>query len=86
MSIRGELKARSAGLQPPTAEVLRLRKGRPQLELRAAGSQVTCSGRSLTLHHSASTRRRIPYDKANKVKDANRRLLWDLWTINLDDI
>jgi GT2 family glycosyltransferase len=49
------------------------------LKLRASGSPVTCSGRSIAVHHPASTRRAIPFEEARRAKLANRRLLWERW-------
>jgi GT2 family glycosyltransferase len=49
------------------------------LKLRAAGLGVTCSGRSIVVHHPASTRRATPFEQARRTKLANRRLLWERW-------
>ena len=49
------------------------------LKLRAAGMPVVCSGRSIAIHHPASTRRTIAFEKAREIKLANRRLLWQRW-------
>jgi GT2 family glycosyltransferase len=54
------------------------------LKLRGAGMRVVCSGRSIAIHHPASTRRTTPYAEAHKTKLANRRLLWDRWGPQLD--
>lgn len=53
------------------------------LKLRRAGSRVVCSGRSIAIHHPASTRRRMPADEARAAKLANRRLLWERWGLLL---
>jgi GT2 family glycosyltransferase len=49
------------------------------LALRAAGLPVLCSGRSLAIHHPASTRRAAPFEGERARKLANRRLLWERW-------
>lgn len=49
------------------------------LKLRAAGLAVVCSGRSLAIHHPASTRRAIPFEEAHRLKLANHQLLWERW-------
>jgi O-antigen biosynthesis protein len=49
------------------------------LKLRGAGMTVVCSGRSIAIHHPASTRRTVPFDEARERKLANRRLLWERW-------
>ena len=48
-------------------------------KLRAAGLPVLCSGRSLVIHHPASTRRAAPFERERTRKLANRRLLWERW-------
>lgn len=54
------------------------------LKLRAAGMRLVCSGRSIAIHHPASTRRTVEFDKARERKLANRRLLWERWGPRLD--
>jgi GT2 family glycosyltransferase len=49
------------------------------LELRTAGLGVLCSGRSIAIHHPASTRRAAPFAEERARKLANRRLLWERW-------
>lgn len=49
------------------------------LKLRAAGQRVLCSGRSLIVHHPASTRRAAPFEQERARKLANRRVLWERW-------
>ncbi|HMJ73585.1 MAG TPA: glycosyltransferase [Solirubrobacterales bacterium] len=53
------------------------------LKLRAAGMRVVCSGRSLAIHHPASSRREVPFKLAHETKLANRRLLWSRWGLQL---
>jgi O-antigen biosynthesis protein len=55
------------------------------LKLRAAGMPVVCSGRSIAIHHPASTRRTVPFEEAREIKLANRRLLWERWGPELRD-
>lgn len=54
------------------------------LKLRAAGMRIVCSGRSIAVHHPVSTRRRVPFEQARRVKLANRQLLWERWGPQLD--
>lgn len=53
------------------------------LKLRSAGQALMCSGRSIAIHHPASTRRLMPFDQAHRTKLANRELLWERWGPNL---
>ena len=55
------------------------------LKLRRAGRSVVCSGRSLAIHYPVSTRRKLPFDQAREIKQANLRLLWRRWGRHLDD-
>jgi GT2 family glycosyltransferase len=55
------------------------------LKLRAVGGRVVCSGRSVAVHHPASTRREVPFRQAHATKLANRRRLWKRWGAQLDD-
>ena len=48
-------------------------------KLRTAGWPVLCCGRSLAIHHPASTRRAAPFEEERARKRANRRLLWECW-------
>ena len=49
------------------------------LKLRSTGWNVSCSGRSVAIHHPASTRRSAPFEEERARKRANRLLLWDRW-------
>lgn len=49
------------------------------LKLRAEGMSVVCCGRSVAIHHPASTRRTVPFEQARERKFANLRLLWKNW-------
>jgi GT2 family glycosyltransferase len=54
------------------------------LKLHAASMPVVCSGRSIAIHHPASTRRTMPFEQARAAKLANLRLLWERWGPQLD--
>jgi len=54
------------------------------LKLREAGLRVTCSGRSIAIHHPASTRRTVHFAKARARKLANLGLLHKRWGVRLD--
>ena len=49
------------------------------LKLRAAGLKIVCAGRSVLIHHPATTRRAIPFEQARAIKLANHRLLHKRW-------
>lgn len=49
------------------------------LKLRATGTQVICSGRSLLIHRPGSTRRQIVFEEARERKLRNHRLLGEHW-------
>ena len=49
------------------------------LKLRAAGFQVSLSGRSIAIHHPVSTRRAAPFEEERARKLANRLVLWEHW-------
>lgn len=54
------------------------------LKLRAEGERLLCSGRAVAVHRPVSTRRKLPFEEARAIKEANLRLLWERWGPRLD--